>query len=111
MNRIKSITEELAAAITETDIFSDFAAAKEKINKSELEKIQFYKCLKAKLINEYSAETENEANKLYSDMMPNPHIREYIECERRLYELITEVYDEIGEKINERIKLDIDFAD
>ena len=44
-------------------------------------------------------------------MMPNSHIREYIECERRLYGLITDIYNEIGEKINEIIKLDIDFAD
>lgn len=101
----------MATAIAETDIFRRFVVAKEKINENELENINSYKCLKAKLINEYSAETENEANKLYSDMMPNSHIREYIECERRLYGLITDIYNEIGEKINEIIKLDIDFAD
>lgn len=99
LDKIKEITENLAAAITETDAFNCFAAAREKINEVELEKINSYKCLKAKLINEYSAETENEANKLFSDMMPNSHIRKYIQCEKRLSVLVADIYDEIGEKL------------
>ncbi|MEA4972052.1 MAG: YlbF family regulator [Candidatus Metalachnospira sp.] len=99
MDRIKEITEELAAAIIETNVFSCFEAAREKINEDELKKINSYKCLKAKLINEYSAETENEANKLYSDMMPNSHTREYIQCEKRLLVFVADIYDEIGQKL------------
>lgn len=111
MDRIKIITDELADAIMNTDVFNDFAAAKEKIDKDELRKINSYKCLKAKLINEYSAETENEANKLYSDMMPNSHTREYIQSEKRLLGFVSDIYDEIGEKLNEKVKLDMDFVE
>lgn len=111
MDRIKVITDELADAIVNTDVFNDFAVAREKINEDELRKINSYKCLKAKLINEYSAETENEANRLYSDMMPNSHTREYIQSEKRLLGFVADIYDEIGEKINDKVKLDIDFVE
>lgn len=108
MDKVKYITEELADAIINTDIFNDFASAKEKINEEELKEINSYKCLKAKLINEYSAETENEANLLYSDMMLNSRTREYIQSEKKLLGFVTDVYDTIGEKINEKVQLGVD---
>lgn len=100
MKNIENAVENLVVALVNTDEYQRYLKAKSKISQGEFEKIDSYKYLRTSLMENHSAEVEERAKELYKNLMVNPDTRDYIICEKRILNMVTGVYDEIGKGLS-----------
>ncbi len=107
MDEVNNLTNQLAVAIENSSCRKKYLEAKEKIiiNQSLVSKIKEYKRahmeFQLKLMNNSNPSFEEEriVSKLYSDLMLNDEAKTYLECEKDLMGVITDVQNVVCQKI------------
>ncbi len=100
LERLKGLTDELAAVLTDTDVYKDYITKRKTITKSDTEKIAEFKELREKAIMCGSKEDEYRASELYRALMLRSATREYLLSEKRLLRTINGIYDDIVSNID-----------
>ena len=96
MNRLRKSVDELIEALRNTD---EYKEAADSITVDELEKINEYKRLRFEVVNGGAHGENDESVRLYSKLMLNTVTRNYMLCEKKIYNIVADIYDEIGRQL------------
>ena len=97
MEKLKNAVDGLIAALAGTETYRDYMRAKERIAPSQMEQIDSYKRLRGSLMSDYSAENAARVREMGRNLMLDKTMRNYILCERKMLNMVTGVYDSIGD--------------
>ena len=94
MNRLRKSVDELIEALRNTDEYKRYKEAADSITVDELEKINEYKRLRFEVVNGGAHGENDESVRLYSKVTRN-----YMLCEKKIYNIVADIYDEIGRQL------------
>ncbi len=95
MDRLDNAIEALILALRDTDEYKCYQKSKAEILAEELERINMYKCMRAEFISGGRNDADKSAQ-LYSRLMLNTRTRNYMLSEKKIYNMIADIYDRIG---------------
>lgn len=99
MNRLRKSIDELIEALCNTDEYKQYKEVADSITVDELEKINEYKRLRFEAVNGGVHGENDESVRLYSKLMLNAVTRNYMLCEKKIYNIVADIYDEIGRQL------------
>lgn len=99
MNRLRKSVDELIEALRNTDEYKQYKEAADSITVDELEKINEYKRLRFEAVSSGTQGENDESVSLYSRLMLNTVTRNYMLCEKKIYTIVSDIYDEIGRQL------------
>lgn len=96
---LRKSVDELIEALRNTDEYKQYKEVADSITVDELEKINEYKRLRFEAVNGGAHGENDESVRLYSKLMLNTVMRNYMLCEKKIYNIVADIYDEIGRQL------------